>query len=489
MLPEALLCLLGAAIVSAQTRVKLELNTFVSFNGSNAPDPPVFTIPASDTAGLTVSVALCSNDVPPRFFVTNGSAVDVPGPNGGPNVFQVPLQDGFGNWTGVFPAGGVLAVDGLGKTPFELGISGDDPIHSVLESQPFVADTTSNQAIIFSPSFGSFPLVKPTYPNYTLPAANLSFPPPPPSTPNFTLILAPTNADPPLRSLLQTGCVLRAQNSTGTIVNESIWSRSPEDGWRAQWLIDTLAPSTNYTAYVIQDSTKISGPVYFTTKSAAFACSLVHSLPYCPNVAYAVPLPPPTSGTGTYDSTTLPPTVAEPLLSGLTNFTTTLTTFACGRDWYSPLVGCDDCQRAYRRWLCAITFTRCGEPSPSSPAPSPAVPETTGLGALRPLDPQAPHGAQQVVSALALQPTNVPARSSALPPLGTAYTALLPCIERCTAVDRACPSFLGFRCPVPRFNAAASYGVGFVDGFSGTEGAGATGEAQDRWGNVWCNMA
>ena len=41
--------------------------------------------------------------------------------------------------------------------------------------------------------------------------------------------------------------------------------------------------------------------------------------------------------------------------------------------------------------------------------------------------------------------------------------------------------------PPPRFNAAASYGVGYVDsGHEGGEKDGVVGSAQDRWGNVWC---
>lgn len=230
---------------------------------------------------------------------------------------------------------------------------------------------------------------------------------------------------------------------------------------------------------------------------ASFSCPLVFSLPYCPNIAYTVPLPlPAQAGFTAYDASNLPTQISEPIISSLTNFTTTLTTFACGRDWYSPLMGCDDCQREYRRWLCTISFTRCGEPSPGNPGSftaSPAQPSATGLGATRPksrfdfggnnsgADPQ------QVFSALVPQPTSSPARNPNLPELGTGYTMLLPCLERCTVVDRACPNFLGFRCPVQRFTAAASYGVGYIDGGDGGQGNGATGAVQDRWGNVWCN--
>lgn len=47
---------------------------------------------------------------------------------------------------------------------------------------------------------------------------------------------------------------------------------------------------------------------------------------------------------------------------------------------------------------------------------------------------------------------------------------------------------LQFKCPVKKFTASKSYGVGFVDsGDEGVEGGGVTGALQDRWGNVWCN--
>jgi len=155
----------------------------------------------------------------------------------------------------------------------------------------------------------------------------------------------------------------------------------------------------------------------------------------------------------------------------MTNFTTTLLTFACGRDMYSPLQSCADCQAAYRKWLCSVYFTRCSEASPGSASST----QTTAIP-------------QQPLSALVPQPTNASARNPNLPSLGSPYTTLLPCLETCTAVDRACPSFIGFKCPVVRFNAATSYGVGFIDsGRDGVQGQGSTGTAQDIWGNIWCN--
>lgn len=162
-----------------------------------------------------------------------------------------------------------------------------------------------------------------------------------------------------------------------------------------------------------------------------------------------------------------------------------LTTFPCGRDWYSPLVGCDDCQRAYRKWLCTVTFVRCGEPSagnPDSVSAAPPNPSATGLSALSPTD----GSPQKIFSAIIPQSSSSPSRNPNLQTTNP-YSILLPCLETCTAVDRACPNFLGFRCPTMQFNAAASYGVGYIDGADGSQGEGVTQTAQDRWGNVWCN--
>ena len=66
-----------------------------------------------------------------------------------------------------------------------------------------------------------------------------------------------------------TACALKS------IGNETIL-KSPSDstlvyrdagGWRAQFLADGLQPLLNYTAYLIQDDTKISGPINLVTKS------------------------------------------------------------------------------------------------------------------------------------------------------------------------------------------------------------------------------
>ncbi|KAF9530078.1 stretch-activated cation channel Mid1 [Crepidotus variabilis] len=488
MLPHSLLIFFLPALVFAQFRQQLTIYQVLSVNGASSSRS--WALPQSEGA-LSVSVALCSSISPvPRFFLTNSSNsnnLDDPGPSFGVDVFEMSLQFGQGNWTGSFPNGGVLAVDSNGASgiSLEVAVSDRGPIHRSLNDLPFFGDTSSNQALIFSPVFDTFDLASPEFPNYKLPAANLSQPSPPSNPPNISLVISATSDG--LENEPRTGCFLSSQRSTGATSNETLWAKD-DLGWRKQWLSEGLTPSTNYTAFVVQDRTKISGPIYFATKSAAFNCPLVHSLPYCPGVAYSVPLPAPPNGDTTYTATNLPNKVTNTVISYMANFTTVLTTFACGRDWYSPLVGCDDCQREYRKWLCSISFTRCAEPSPENPdafTSMPAAPTETGLAASIVTG---AGGAQKVLSALIAVQTQDTARNENLPAFDSPYLQLQPCLEQCNQVDRACPPFVGFKCPTNNFNAAASYGVGYIDSADGDKAKGLTGVAQDKYGNVWCQM-
>jgi calcium channel MID1 len=471
MLPYPLLCLTQAfflPIIYAQQQISL--NSAALFLSSS-----VISIPASSSS-LAISVALCSSPSnPPRFLFTNNTKVGTPttADLGNPDVFEIAETDGIGNWMGFAIGGGILAATVVGPVTYEIGVSTSDPIHQYLNQQyPLLGDSTSNQALLFSPAFAQIPIETPSFPNYSLPSPQSPFSSSlPPSIPRFNLTLVPTSSS-VLPSLPRSACALAGIKSTGTVVNQSYWLKD-QTGWRSQWFIEGLMPQTNYTAYIIQDGTKVSGPTYFMTKSgmelesvnvvcfansslAAFSCPLVNSLPYCPSVSWAVPLPQPQQGI--YDATNLPQTISDPLQQYIANFTAMLLTFACGRDIYSPLQTCADCHREYRSWLCAISFPRCGEPSSSS-----------------------------MQAALVQQDTSSSPRNPNFPGTQNAYMELLPCLETCYATARACPAFMKFQCPTNEFNAQASYGVGYIDSADGHEGGGLTGAAQDRYGNVWCN--
>ena len=529
--PLVLLFSFPCLVRPQSTLPALSFNTPLSLSANNfstsTSTPLLFSLPSSSQ--LTVSVALCaapSSNAPSVFVSNSTNSQLVPGPNGGSDVFEVTLGDlGLGNLTlDVSASTGLLAVYGGTTTDsLEIGVSQGSmtysiydfpfsfliksiatPIHEPLESLPYFGDSTANEALLFSPPFfPPPPPPQPTYPNYTLPQANTtppSLPPPPPgfsSTPNFTLFLAPLDVG--LPSLPQTACAIRtgvtsdpSAEQSAQVLEEQMWLRD-ERGWRREWLVGRLATLTNYSVYAIQDGTRLSGPIYFATKSglwsfisylvlcadgwakwlaASFSCQLVHGLPYCPTTAYSVPLPEPPDSAPAYNASNLPDTLATPLLAYLSNFTASLLVTACGRDFYSPLQTCADCQAAYRRWLCAVSLPRCGE-----------FPQDQQQQRQRQQQQQ-----QAVVPALSPQPSGTTPRNAALGN-STEYTALLPCIETCNAADRACPVFLGFRCPDAKVSTAQqSYGIGFIDSADGdVRDGGVPGSAQDQWGNVYCN--
>ncbi|KAF8493803.1 stretch-activated Ca2+-permeable channel component-domain-containing protein [Russula emetica] len=432
--------------LSSNPTLSLDTPISLSANNFSTSTQLLFSLPSSSQ--LSISIALCAppSSNPPRVFVSNSSNSQViPGPNGGSDVFEV-----------------TLSGLGLGNLTLDVGDSTGLLAHS---SSPHL-------------SFPPPPPHQPTYPNYTLPPANTTLPslPPPPessSTPNFTLFLAPLDAG--LPSLPQTACAVRTRVTgdpsaaqSAQVLAEQMWLRD-ELGWRREWLVGRLAALTNYSVYAIQDGTRLSGPIYFTTKSASFSCQLVHGLPYCPRTAYSVPLPEPPDSAPAYNASNLPNTLATPLLAYLSNFTASLLTTACGRDYYSPIQTCADCQDAYRRWLCTVSLPRCGE-----------FPQDQQ---------QQQHQQQQPLQpALSPQPPGTAPRNAALGN-STGYTAVLPCIETCYAADRACPIYLGFVCPKGETTAAQmGYGVGFIDSVDGHDsGGGVPGSPQDQWGNVYCN--
>ena len=291
------------------THPTISLDSLISLSANNfstsTSTPLLFSLPSSSQ--LTISVALCASPSSnaPRIFVSNSTNSQViPGPNGGSDVFEVTLGGlGLGNLTlDVGDSTGLLAVyGGTASDNLEIGVSQGGmkkqsqsfpsspshqkhttatPIHEPLQSLPYFGDSTANEALLFSPPFFAPPPPSvPTYPNYTLPPANTtlpSFPPPPDEsslTPNFTLFLAPLDVG--LPSLPQTACAVRARVTgdssvaqSAQVLAEQMWLRD-ERGWRREWLVGRLAALTNYSVYAIQDGTRLSGPIYFTTKSGS----------------------------------------------------------------------------------------------------------------------------------------------------------------------------------------------------------------------------
>lgn len=339
--------------------------------------------------------------------------------------------------------------------------------------------------MLFSPPFLATPFVEPIFPNYTLPSANLAAPTTPNNAPNNTIIIVPSAklVDPQgsaLSNLTLSSCYLASlsivSNAAGTpttpgapgttataTVSTSLALRDQSRGWRTQFLVEGLTPSTEYTMYTVATSSQggvpiLSQPASFKTKSASFACTLVHSLPFCPSVSWAAPFPPLDGGGGnaatTYTADNFPAPLLETFINSLSNFSASLLTFPCGRDLYSVVQNCSSCERAYRQWLCSVLIPRCGEsgsnPGENDPKIPPPALVDRSIGSAN-ITANSPRIDQAAFS------TNGNGNGV------TNYQELLPCLETCHAVDRSCPPSLQWVCPRQGINAERSYGVGYID--------------------------
>lgn len=91
---------------------------------------------------------------------------------------------------------------------------------------------------------------------------------------------------------------------------------------------------------------------------ADFPCPLLYTSPtsICPSLTYAAALPESETSAGLL--TSLPSNLTSIIETYLASFATTLSTYACGRDNYSPVSSCEMCYEVYREWLCRSLVPR-----------------------------------------------------------------------------------------------------------------------------------
>ena len=130
---------------------------------------------------------------------------------------------------------------------------------------------------------------------------------------------------------------------------------------------------------------------------------------------------------------------------------------------YSLARGCDDCARAYKQWLCAVTIPRCEDWDNTAPYLQPRNIAQNFVNNTAPSWLSSPNADQQALL------NSVQANSSRNPQIIDAiiqpgpYKEVLPCIDLCYDLVRACPAALGFGCPQGKY-LNMSYGVRNPDG-------------------------
>ncbi|WWD01423.1 hypothetical protein V866_008367 [Kwoniella sp. B9012] len=514
------------------------LPTTATLPSLNVSSPLIqIVFPSTDLLFLTFSICtltsnitllpniLVSNSDPPSFDL--GSKPTTDQSSGGTksggynrrnnkngNTWGITLDSGFGNWTfNSTDSGQTVSVNVLfglglgddGSTLDEMDVEGglivqmsaseDAPMHSISPALPFLGDTTSTQALMFSSLLYTSESIEPTYPNYTLPPAQLPLNPFPSDglsssslisgntslSNNLTLYIVPTDADssPTTNGLEYSTCAINlAVNSTGSLAEKVIlrtesdtpeWSNvEGQQGYRHHWAIGGLSAGTNYTSWIRDDQGVWTGPIWFTTKSDTFPCQLLLPTSFCPSISYSAPLPinstSATTSSGDFISDTspiqnLPDELIKVLSDNLDGFSNSLLSQACGRDLYSHVSTCADCFSSYRDWLCRLIIPQCSDPT--------IISEDDG----------------SVLETVHRSSNNT--RNGISFPYE--YDELLPCLSICSEVDRKCPVNMGFRCPKRNQNANESYAfIGQdTDEGDGSEEGGM--RSYDKYGGRWCN--
>ncbi|WWC69498.1 uncharacterized protein I206_103440 [Kwoniella pini CBS 10737] len=435
--------------------------------------------------------------------------------------WNIALDKGFGNYTlnstdqvpvnilfglGLEDDGSTLdELDVTGGIVIQMDASEDGPLHSISSSLPFLGDTTSNQALIFSPLLYSYFEPEPSYPNYTLPSPDL------PVVPlndlssdsmisgnstlssNLTLYVVPTNSDnsPTLNQLEYSQCAISlAVNATGSIAEKLIikteepqWSAVDNDeGYRQYWVIGDLQANTNYTTWLKDVNGVWSGPMWFNTKADSFPCQLVLPTSICPSIAYSAPLPVNSTSTSTSSGDlisdtspvqSLPDELVSILTTNLEAFSTSLLSQACGRDLFSHVSTCSNCFSSYRNWLCHIIIPRCSNPSIINSNSS--------------LDSDSDLTINDFPNPIIIHRTLNQSRNDNSDLVEYEYDEILPCLSICNIVDRKCPVNLGFRCPKRKQNANESYAFIGQDDEEGDGSLEGGLKSYDNFGNRWCN--
>ncbi|KAL7266621.1 hypothetical protein RUND412_010826 [Rhizina undulata] len=208
-------------------------------------------------------------------------------------------------------------------------------------------------------------------------------------------------------------------------------------------------------------------PTNFTTKTDG-NCQLIYNLPFCSEVAYAVPSNPTLFSEealrGFYDGTAS---------SWYQNFSYSLQQIACNitsSSQYSLARDCDDCDRTYRNWLCAVTIPRCMDYSSNYTYLASRGKNTVfynGTTNSSQLHPFTSPLTDEEVAAITTNGSSVATRNPIIDEVVRPgpYKEIKPCKDLCWDLVQSCPSGLGFACPWDSSpGSAESYGTRDEDG-------------------------
>lgn len=258
-----------------------------------------------------------------------------------------------------------------------------------------------------------------------------------------------------------------SNNNVGTMTNRGLGGAPKE-----QFYISALNASSNYWGFLAMTGNSThsgagvvggGGGVWsnmtFTTK-ASDNCALMYNLSFCSEVAYAVPS----------NAELFSPLDGLPALAAVYDsyaarmyqyFNYSLQQIPCNTTasaQYSLARNCDDCARAYKQWLCAVTIPRCEDWDNTADYLAPRNMAQNFPNGSTPAWVSDPNSAQQPL--LNAVQTNSSRNSQIIDDIiqPGPYKEVLPCIDLCYDLVQSCPAALGFGCPQGKYQ-NISYGV------------------------------
>ena len=410
-----------------------------------------------------------------QMYISRSDSNQKPGPSvSDPNQQTIPVNGGYALFNTTGDSSIYIGITAPNTTLFtgiwnyEIAASIDAPYHGAEADWPnlYFVDSDNHAALLITNDTTQ------AEPNSTIFQEWMSLRLP------YGMFAIP-HTSPSIYSVRHSYCGLKNSPSIFTnlesVVNQntaSMTSRGLGGKPKEQFYITNLTSTTSYwgvlamqgnsTAAVVGGGGTVFAPMNFTTKSLS-NCALMYNLTFCSEVAYAVPSNP----------NLFPPlTGGYPLLAALYDshaanmyqyFNYSLQQIPCNTtssSQYSLARNCDDCARAYKQWLCAVTIPRCEDFNRTSAylRPRNLGQDFVNGSSITTLPEFAPDGSQHaLLSAVATNSSRNPIIDADVRP--GPYKEVLPCEDLCYELVQSCPAALGFSCPLKNRGLEDSYGV------------------------------
>lgn len=334
---------------------------------------------------------------------------------------------------------GPNSTEYTGSYTYEIAASIDALFHSFVEDEfLFFVDSDTSTALFTSDNFTTSEYKKKNESELMK------------MTPPFTMFANNVN-DSSIDGLRRSYCALSTLAQIGKgdrSINTSMTQRGLGNKPKQQFYLSGLNRTSQYLGILARDGNSTTsgnriigggGTVYkprtFTTKTED-NCAVVYDLPFCSEVAYAVPSNP------NMEMDKVRSIYDDNAAAAYKNFTYSLSQVQCNTSnetRYSLATSCEDCADAYKEWLCAVTIPRCADFS--NPARF-LHPRNVGQSFDNNTSP----------STNKTQHTH-PAYNHSRNPLidieikPGPYKEILPCRDICYTLVKKCPAVLGFQCP------------------------------------------